>query len=172
MPKRCVVVVLSIITILVFVGCGGSATTGKTTTTTSGPTASEAKDIAKYADEIESLHQDMVAAMDAAHNAEAAGDVAAAKAAKEKADDAYGKIVKRQNIPKELKGIEQELRECAFNMSVIAAFYEDATIARAEGDDGRYQDDMDELAVEISALDKNEKELQEELRKFTQKYSR
>ena len=144
-------------------------TQNKDSVASSTQTTSGAGAVADYCDKMQGLHSTLVECMDATHDAEAVGDVAAAQEAKKRSDDAYGEVL-RSKAPAEAKDVDTKMRAAAASMNLLAAFYEDATIAKAEGDKARYQEDMAEIKTVINDVDRDSKALSKALADLTAKY--
>ena len=116
-----------------------------------------------------SLYNTLAECMYAAHDAEAAGDVAAAQSAKKRSDEAYGQVLSSK-APTEAKDVDTKMRAAAASMNLLTAFYEDATIAKANGDSATYQEDMAEISVVINEVDSDVRALSSALQTLTAKY--
>lgn len=120
------------------------STDGKTqSVTTTGAGA-----VAEYCYKMQGLYETLAECIDDTRDAEAAGDVAAAKEAKKRSDEAYFEVL-NSTAPVEAKDVDIKMRTVAASMNLLAAFYNDATIAKAEGDSARYYEDLGEIITVI-----------------------
>lgn len=132
-------------------------------------TSSGANSVATYCYKMQGLYSKLAEYMDDARDAEAAGDVSAAKEARKRSDDAYYEVL-NSTAPAEAKDVDIKMRAAAASMNLLVAFYEDATVAKADGDISRYQEDLEEIITVIGEVDTDVAALGIALQQLTNSY--